>query len=269
MKPEEIKEIQNIDTLSEAELLTGKSYKEDLETSYLGIALMQQKIKKMNEIMENTDDTKSSETTKEYLRKVMNFGFELLLREKVIDCDTDDEIFILWHKEYSILLVFDTYNGNRNGGHFYYNWSPFNSYIKTSTESGGYIGFNFKEDFSEQIEYPLKNEKPNYDKISDWKEYCKKIDDFNKKENEWRLENKLRSVWVGNHDCREAIKNNISLLLKEGEFLKKWKSKPFMWLVSHSNYEKHNYEIVTNERLNKLPDYVKECIGITSNESML
>ena len=42
-----------------------------------------------------------------------------------------------------------------------------------------------------------------------------------------------------------------------------------MWLVSHSNYEKHNYEIVTNERLNKLPDYVKECIGITSNESML
>jgi ABC-type ATPase involved in cell division len=58
----------------------------------------------------------------------------------------------------------------------------------------------------------------------------------------------------------EAI-HDFSLEIKEGEFLKNWKHKPFLWLAGHSEYEKNNWKEVTKERLNKLPDFVKNCIN--------
>ena len=39
MKPEEIKKIQEIDTLAEAELITGKSYKNDEATVMVSLLL--------------------------------------------------------------------------------------------------------------------------------------------------------------------------------------------------------------------------------------
>lgn len=262
MNPEEIKKIQEIDTLAEAEFITGKSYKEDESTVIVGLGLNLKKSEMMNKIMKETDDTLFSERVEEYLRKVISFGFEIVLTEQIKHCREDEKVFILWHKEYSILLSFDTFRGNVNGGNLYYNWSPSGvASFSRATSSGGFEGINWLPDLSTQLECEFENERPKWDEKEDWGEFIKADNIYNKRMRDWREKNNLRGVWVGYHDCREAVKNNIRLLLKEGEFLKKWKRKPFLWLAGHSEYEKNNWEEVTKERLNKLPDFVKNCIN--------
>ena len=262
MKPEEIKKIQEIDTLAEAELITGKSYKDDETTVMVGLALNFRKSEVVNMIMEATDDTLFRETVDSYIRKTTDFGFEIVLREEIKECKEKEEFIILWHREYSILISFDTYRGGVNGGNFYYNWSPFGvASFSRFTSSGGFEGINWLPDLSAQLECEFENERPRLLKEEDWDEFKIKDKEYNQKLRDWREKNNLRGVWVGYHDCREAVKNNITLLLKEGEFLKNWKQKPFLWLAGHSEYEKNNWEEVTKERLNKLPDFVKNCIN--------
>lgn len=262
-----IKQIQKMDPLDIAESITGHSYKEDHQTALLGLSLQMQKSALMDELMNNIDDTKFSETTEEYLRKVTDFGFEIVLVEEFDSKGWDEELikerlYILWHKEYSILLVFDTFIGNRNGGKFYYNWSPNDVYNRHNfTSSGRFEGFYWKSDFSEQLINPEESPKWEY-KTQSWEEH-------NVLNKEWSLRNKiyikqndLRAIWVGDHDCRESLKNNISSMAENGIFLKKWKKQPFLWLLHHGDTEVqgYDYQKINEERLNRLPDYVKQCI---------
>lgn len=255
-----IKSLQNVDPISIAEEISGGSYKENDECAFLGMGIMMQKSEMMNTLMDSTDDTKFSETTEGYLRKVIDFGFEEILNVTFEDKGVNDMLYVLWHKEYSILLCFDTYNGSRNGGHFYYNWSP--NDIKNAqvyTSSGGYNGFYWKGDFSEQLPNPIQE--PKLGKLS-WDEFKTLNTEWQKEDDIYRKENGLRAIWVGYHDCREALKNTINMMAENGTFLKEWKRVNFLWLLHYGDTKNvdYNYEMINRERYDKFPQYVKDCI---------
>lgn len=70
-------------------------------------------------------------------------------------------------------------------------------------------------------------------------------------------------VWVGDHDCREAIRFNISQLRAHGKFLNPWVSKPFLWLLSYMDTKDkdYDYKAINAKRIALLPDYVQTAIG--------
>jgi hypothetical protein len=254
-----IKDIQNYDSLHEAGKITGKSYKDDEGTGWLGMALQMQKVKEINELLDLTDDTKFSETTEEYTRKVLSCGFERLLFEEFDGQYGRESFSIYWHSGYSILLTFDTFCGNRNGAKFYYNWSQKPGAESYPTESGTQIGSYFTPDFTETR--PNPTECPKWDGTG-WDEYKKVQDEWYAADLKYRQDNGLRPVWSGSHDGREAIKNNIKMLAENGEFLKNWLDVPFLWLLHHmdTKAEGYDYETINKERISKLPPHVVECM---------
>jgi hypothetical protein len=258
---ETVKKLQHLDPIALAEDATGESYKENENVGFLGLALQMEKSALMNQIMDITDDTKFSEETSEYLRKVQDFGFEIVFKEDFVSDNIDEQLYMLWHKDYSILLVFDTYHGHRNGGHIYYNWSPNPDASKNITSSGGYRSFYM--DLSTMTEKPNPKKEPRWKNGQKWEKFLAIQKKWSIKDKEYKAKHNLRNVWSGDHDCREAIKFNISLLNDNGIFLKKWIDVPFMWLCHHGDKNSplgHSDEVM-EERFNKLPEYVKECIG--------
>ncbi len=256
---ETIESLQNIDPLADAEKIVGESYKTNEEAGILGMFLQMEKSKKIDELMDITDDTKFRETTSEYLRKVMLFGFEIVYKEDFISDNTPEEFYILWHKEYSILLSFDTFNGFRNSGNFYYNWSGKNKVDAGSLLSTGHY-YSLYMNLDDMKEYPNPEKEPRWVKET-WEEFHEKQKAWSERNSEYVNKNNLRRVWVGSHDCREAIKNNINNLAENGDFIKKWFETPFMWLCHHGDKESgKSYKSHCKERFEKLPSFVKDCI---------
>lgn len=254
-----IKELKNLDPLLQAEKLTGSSYKKDNATSLLGFAIHIEKSREMNKLMDETNDTRFSEKTEDYLDKVKSFNFEQILKEDFQSDGITESLYIFWHKEYSILLSFDTYKGSRNGSKFYYNWSPNDRKSRADvTSSGGYNGFYWKSDFSE--EQPFIAEPIWEDGVS-WEDYNLLNKEWRQKSDIFVSDNNLKALWVGDHDGREALKFNINNLAKNGEFVKNWKKRPFLWLLHHGDKKTGNYQEINQERINRFPDYVKNCIG--------
>jgi hypothetical protein len=70
-------------------------------------------------------------------------------------------------------------------------------------------------------------------------------------------------VWIGHHDCREALRFHIRQLRQHGTFLNPWVKQPFLWLLSYGDtkQEGYSYEAITRSRIEKLPDYVQTAIG--------
>jgi hypothetical protein len=260
-----IKKEQNFDSLSEAEKITGKSYKEDETTSWLGLAMHLDHVKRMESLMNSTNDTKFSEKTENYISKVTEFGFEEVYRESFIDIKWDNKqecFYVFWHKEYSILLCFDTFKGNRNGGNFYYNWIPNDRSQYGVTSSGGYKTFDMKPDLSGELLYD--EEKPKFNDYV-WEEFKDKDKEYQLRLNAFRKENGLLSIWSGHHDCREALKNNINVLVQNGTFMKDWHDKnAHLWLVHHgdnfNNASGFDYKKAINDRIKKLPTFIQKII---------
>ncbi len=281
----EIEKTIHVDPLHEAEKITGESYKNSENTGFLGLAMQMEKSAKMETLMSDTDDTKFSETEEEYLRKVKDFGFESVLivpftnKEKI-----EERLHILFHPEYSILLKFDTYsfgddgsfeNGvpppSVNGGSFYYNWVPNKDYKGHVTSSGGYIGHdnNGCSDFSSffnrtnftpnNLPKKLADEKPNYKELK-WTEYLKQNKAWEKKCAKHFAKKDVCHIYSGNHDCREALKFNINRMLKQGSFLKKWKERPFLWLLHHAEENTDNHSEVNEKYIAMLPKKIQNAI---------
>ena len=151
-----IRDIQKIDPLSVAENLTGKSYKESKSTGFLGLGLQMEKNRELNKLLTAADDTLFSETESEYLRKVKDFGFELILTEPFKGFEGQEErLHILWHPQLFILICFDTFTWTDrdgsfaaagrpvpepgvNGGNIYYTWVPNDVRDRDGTSSGGF-----------------------------------------------------------------------------------------------------------------------------------
>ena len=263
-KRQEIADALKLDSLAEAEKITKKSYKEDEMTGMLGFALHMQHVKDVNKLMEESGDTKFSENVKDYLRKVKEFGFEVVYEEDFINTHDDitpEKQYIMWHEKYSLLLVFDTFHGSRNGGSVYYNWTPNdNTKRHNLTSSGGMVESCMKYDFSGIV--PFEEPSPKWEDGIKWDDYCKLNDEWRDRFHDHVDKNKLVSVWSGNHDCREALKFNMTGLAENGRFLKKWIDRPFLWLCHYADtkVEGYSYEAINAEKIAKLPEHVRKAI---------
>lgn len=56
-------------------------------------------------------------------------------------------------------------------------------------------------------------------------------------------------VWVGDHDCREALIFRMERLRKNGTFLPKWRANPFLWFLNHDDTHNVPYEAARAEWL--------------------
>ena len=276
---EKIDAIIDLDPLSEAEKLTGTSYKGDNFTSFIGMMLQMDKGSKMEKLMDETDDTKLTNKESDYLRKVTNLGFESILVEPFQGRHVEERLHCLWHKDYSILLVFDTYSWDGsepsvNSAKMYYNWSPNKEkYDYRVTSSGGFIAFYADENF---VNHPNPTPRPTYEYDSyldtgeKWKEYNKKVDEWNLADDKYIEDNNFRKVWEGDHDAREAIKYHLNNLLEQGVFVTQWLKLPFLWIVNHveSDVENFDYKKISLERVAKFPLSVQKAMSFNfMNES--
>ena len=218
MNNTELLEVLHTDPLLSAEKLTGKSYKEDEGTQWLGFGIMQEKRKIVDRELTERGDTVFQNYLDRYQRIITEYGFELALEIPFIAKydGAEERFFVYWHP-YGLLLHFDTYEGKRvNGGKVQYCWKPADPDARETwrlTSSGGY-----------------------YD-----------------------------GVWVGNHDCREALIFNLENLRANGEFVNPWPRLPFMWLLHHGDIkvEGYDYKAITEERIDMLPEYVREGMGLS------
>lgn len=120
-----IRGLLKYDFLSEAEIITGQSYKEDENTTAVGWLLMSENRDTKNKLLDLNDDTKLTNNLDNYLRITKDEGFDVVLKEDFYGNGCPESLFVLWNDENAILLVFDTYEGCYvNGGGFSYNWKP-------------------------------------------------------------------------------------------------------------------------------------------------
>lgn len=274
---EEIKKMLDFDPLSHAEKITGKDWKESEETSMLGLAIALQHNREKEQMLKEIDDTGFSNNTIDYLRIVQNFGFEIVLNEVFFDnvhYQRNQNLYVLFHKELGILITFDTFGENVNGGEMYYNWSP-NGYLETNgcTSSGGYffpnknghiglVGANNEiytiDGYPDSLRYDYQNET--------WEQFEERsapIEMEQKKLINEAISKGYRIVWIGNHDCREAIITNIKRMQQFGKFLPIWVQQPLTLWITHfaekmADYEE--YDKISKQRIAKLPDYVRKQI---------
>lgn len=69
-------------------------------------------------------------------------------------------------------------------------------------------------------------------------------------------------VWVGNHDCREALRFHIRQLSNNGQFVTPWLKQPFLWLLHYEDTKEkdYDYNTINKKRIGMLPDFVQEAI---------
>lgn len=70
-------------------------------------------------------------------------------------------------------------------------------------------------------------------------------------------------VWVGGHDCREAIIHNLNKLNNRGEFVTPWVKRPFLWLLHYDEpkVQGYDYRAISEARIRRLPSWVQDFIG--------
>lgn len=278
-------EFQKLDTLKEAESLTGKSYKKDKGTAWMGMSISFMKSEMMNNLLEHLDDTKMQETAENYLRITQNFGFEIVYQQPIILNTRTETHYILFHKAYGIIINFSTHTWdansepNVNGGQMYYNWSP-NRFNTELTSSGTYyqnpnelryLGF-FEPDL--MTPYVIENypEATKWDYITPWEEFMilnRPIQEQRNLKLQQALDDGKRVLWVGYHDCREGIITTIKAMLENGVFFPVWHECPFYWLSTLYQREKYlepnfinDYDL-THKIIGNLPEDAKVCINGT------
>lgn len=214
------------DVVADAEKIVGKSWKESELVGFLSLAMVGEHSKEKKDALLANQDSWFGMPLADYLDVIHQEGFRQVLALPFVGepRDKDDLLpqetfFMLFHSD-GILLAFDTYHGNLNGGHFYYNWKPNN--INTThdfTSSGGFT--------------------------------------------------KDLAAWIGDHDCREAIRYHIKQLRENGQFLNPWIKQPFLWLLHYMDTkdENYDYKAIVAERIAMLPANVRAVI-CTENEQL-
>ena len=285
---ENILKTQKFDALSEAEKITGKSYKESESTSSLGFLLHILKGQEMKQMLSKADDTQFSNTVKDYLRITGNFGFEVVYKEPFMSDRCEENLYVLFQKELGILIHFDTFTwgdgkeAGVNGGDMCYNWSPNSLNMRYKLTSSGHFYFSEKDNHMTLFEKDLmtKYKIHNYPESAKWDsplsyEEFKAIDEpINKEQKElFDLAVKCgkRFLWVGSHDCREGIITTIKSMFENGKFFPIWHECPFNWITNYmehkhtanNNYPFTEYYELTKLRISKMPEHVQKCINNT------
>jgi len=228
MSNKDLDEKLNFDSLHEAEKISGKSYKDDEDTSFLGLALSFANSREKNAMLDSLGDSKLSNKVENYLGIVKSIGFEEVLVEPfTTEEGIDEKLYILWNNDLGILLKFDSYSYKDDGS-----WAKSGKEVPEPSVNGGNIYYNVKLK-------PRKEVESNCTSSGGYRD----------------------GVWVGNHDCREAIKHKIDKLKRNGEFLPKWVERPFLWLLHHGDTQgEYDYDEINEERISKLPKHVIDAI---------
>jgi len=272
----EILNLKSIDPLAVAETITGKDYKTDEGTTWMGLAIQMQKSKEMQWLLQSIGDTSYGMKTADYINAVSKFGFEIIYSEEFSHDGNNNTMYVMWLNDLSILLKFDTYGENVNSGDFYYNWSPNGS--RDRLTSSGHFLFEktdnhqglYNKDFTPFFipNYPKRIEWESGMPYEQWKALSKPVEEeMTKLYNAATLDGK-RQVWVGGHDCREALITNIKALFENGVFLKEWKECPFSWLTNYYDHKDSNarYPFTshydkTRKIISQFPIHVQNAIG--------
>lgn len=229
---EKLDELLNFDSLKEAEKISGKSYKKDVDTGKLGLGLMWANSEIKNVLLDKLGDSKFSNDAESYLEIVQSIGFEIVLQESFQRDDIVDQFYILWNDEYSILMKFDTFTWGDDGS-----WAKAGKEVPPPSVSSSTIYYNWKP--------------------TDWEKsfHLTSSGGMRKDEND-------EKVWVGDNSGVEAIKHKVSGLVDNGTFLKKWIERPFLWLLNSadSDVEGYDYDAINEERIAKLPKHVRDAI---------
>jgi hypothetical protein len=217
-KPREgIEQALRYDALSEAEKVTGLSYKEDEGTMGLGLALHILAGDAKRNALSAADDTWFSIPIADALRIIALEGFELLVEQPFTGTDwgsnsVQEKWFIFYHYAEGILVFLDTFNGDHiNSGSAYYNW---------------------KSDYSWQ-------QRPEYDPDT-WAKTGRMLDVFAPTPEAYACVGRGgffgesgQLCWAGSHDIREGFRHRINKLRANGNFVSPWKKQPFMWLLDY------------------------------------
>lgn len=287
-KHKDILKAIKFDPLGEAEKITGNHHQQDENTAHLGLLLQIEKSKMLDDLLSDIDDTKLSNKLSDYLAIVIKFGFKIVYTEDFAnDNGRPEKMYLLWHYDLSILLCFDTFTWefenepNVNSGNIYYNWSPHGGTQTFSlTSSGGFFNEKnnkshltlFEKDLSTPYHIPDYPSDPKYNDSIPWDEYkaiLAPIEDQQRMLFDKALRDGKRAVWVGDHDCREAIITKMKALFENGIFVREWKKCAFPWLTNYmdhrggsSKYPFTDLYEKTKAIISKLPPDVQKCIGI-------
>lgn len=245
------KEIKGFDPVATMDALGVISGTPDADLAILGLAVSTGHYKRS--VLDAMGDTQLTNLLPRYLEIAQSVGFEIAMKVPFTTASSGSEepraetMYIMAHRKYGIVLVFDTYTTSVdnytphvNSGQFYYCWVPHerdSSHRFTST--GGW--------YSTKEPNWLKNRKHNDAVPSDL-------------------------FWHGNHDCREALRFNIEQLAKHGNFLPVWPDGIGInnmhllhrvdWkAVAESSYTSGMSANITRERYKQLPDRVKAIIN--------
>lgn len=283
MKKEQriILDLMKQDPLSDAEKITGKSYKEDEGTEAIGMLLHLEKNAALTALLKQAGDTTWGMSVLEYIEVITKFGFQQVYIEPFVCDNRKESLYIFFHVELSILLSFDTFNGSSvNSGHFYYNWSPNMDLRGRLTSTGGFffpkdgkhIGL-FERDLYTPYEIQDYPKSIVWEDSLTWEEFKEKSSSIQKMQNDLiraAEQDGKRCVWGGYHDAREGIITTIKNMYENGKFLPRWVDCPFPWLThyaDHKNSDRHypftDLYNVTHKRIEQLPDVVKICINNT------
>ena len=252
--------IFDTDPIREWEELTGKDYKQNSEEdnkSLMGHFFAHNTVK--NQLVTESGDTTFSMSGEDYQKNIEDFGFELIYQEDFTAESfgevKQDTLKVFWLD--GILLYFDTYAGQRNGGNFWYNWVQESADLDYKVlSSGRYVTFDMKPDFSGELEFSEPEPEMDWDKY-DWHQRLSKF----------RLDNNLQRIWVGYHDCRELMRRNITRLRQHGRILSKWMYPQSCLRITHYGEKDELYgsrselpTIRTNERIAKFPKHVQDSL---------
>src|SRR3989344_628154 len=74
---------------------------------------------------------------------------------------------------------------------------------------------------------------------------------------------KDKTVWIGDHDCRESLRRNLHNLRQHGTFVNPWIEQPFLWLLHYMDTKKegYDYEAISAKRIALLPVKVQATLA--------
>lgn len=240
-----IHRVLNYDALDAAEKFTGARYEDNKETMALGFALHLSSTRLKRDMLKSMNDSYFGCPKGEFKMIVERFGFEEIFKLDFYSESSKkmESLNIMWYK--GILLVYDTYIGNVNGGKAYFN------YLVTSPYDVACNGHAFDHvsggmDTKEEIWMNYKGFKLPDTFFCGWDH---KADD--------------RWVKFGDIDCRRGLIFHLTTMLQYGEFLEKWVRKPFLWILHHmdTKEEGYDYEAINKERISLFPKEIIEAIS--------